>query len=91
MDGPAFRAYVTTVLVPDLRPGDVMVMDNLPAHKVDGVREAIERKRPVKAALRVLDDARTGLLRQRERWRFRVPSSTEAARGYAWRDGPASA
>ena len=46
---------------------------------------------PVKAALRVLDDARTGLLRQRERWRFRVPSSTEAARGYAWRDGPASA
>ena len=42
MDGPAFRAYVLTVLVPDLRPGDVVVMDNLPAHKVDGVREAIE-------------------------------------------------
>ena len=42
MDGPAFRAYVTTVLVPELRPGDIVVMDNLPAHKVAGVREAIE-------------------------------------------------
>ena len=42
MDGPAFRAYVTKVLVPELRPGDVVVMDNLPAHKVGGIREAIE-------------------------------------------------
>ena len=42
MDGAAFVAYVDRVLVPDLRPGDVVVMDNLPAHKVKGVREAIE-------------------------------------------------
>ena len=42
MDGPTFRAYVKTILVPELRPGDVVVMDNLPAHKVDGVRKAIE-------------------------------------------------
>lgn len=41
MDGAAFRAYVEQVLVPDLRKGDVVVMDNLPAHKVTGVREAI--------------------------------------------------
>ena len=41
MNGPAFRAYVDQVLVPDLRPGDIVVMDNLPAHKVAGVREAI--------------------------------------------------
>jgi len=41
MDGPAFRAYVERVLVPDLREGDIVVMDNLPAHKVTGVREAI--------------------------------------------------
>lgn len=41
MDGPAFRAYVEQVLVPDLSKGDVVVMDNLPAHKVAGVREAI--------------------------------------------------
>ena len=42
MDGDAFRAYVEHVLVADLTPGDVVVMDNLPAHKVHGVRQAIE-------------------------------------------------
>ena len=42
MDGLAFLAYVRQVLVPALRPGDTVVMDNLPAHKVTGVREAIE-------------------------------------------------
>jgi transposase len=42
MDGAAFRAYVEQVLVPTLKPGDVVIMDNLPAHRVSGVREAIE-------------------------------------------------
>lgn len=42
MHGAAFRAYVEQALVPELKPGDVVVMDNLPAHKVAGVREAIE-------------------------------------------------
>ena len=42
MDGAAFLAYVEQVLVPQLRQGDVVIMDNLPAHKVAGVREAIE-------------------------------------------------
>lgn len=42
MNGAAFRAYVNQVLVPELAPGDIVVMDNLPAHKVTGVREAIE-------------------------------------------------
>lgn len=42
MDGDAFRAYVEQVLVADLTRGDVVVMDNLPAHKVHGVRQAIE-------------------------------------------------
>jgi transposase len=42
MDGRAFRAYVTQVLVPELAPGDTVIMDNLPAHKVRGVRDAIE-------------------------------------------------
>lgn len=32
-DGSAFEAGVTQVLVPTLRPGDIVVMDNLPAHK----------------------------------------------------------
>ena len=42
MHGAAFRAYVERVLVPDLSPGDIVVMDNLPAHKVAGIRQAIE-------------------------------------------------
>jgi transposase len=41
MDGPTFRAYVEQVLAPALTPGDVVVLDNLPAHKVAGVKEAI--------------------------------------------------
>lgn len=42
MNGPAFLAYVERVLVPTLSPGDVVVMDNLPAHKPMAVRDAIE-------------------------------------------------
>lgn len=42
MDGAAFKAYVEQVLVPELTPGDIVVMDNLPAHKVAGVRQAVE-------------------------------------------------
>lgn len=42
MDSDAFRAYVAKVLVPELSPGDVVIMDNLATHKVVGVREAIE-------------------------------------------------
>ncbi len=42
MTGEVFRAYVEQMLAPSLEPGDVVVMDNLPAHKVAGVREAIQ-------------------------------------------------
>ena len=42
MDGAAFKTYVEQVLVPELTPGDIVVMDNLPAHKVAGVRQAVE-------------------------------------------------
>ena len=41
MTGEAFRAYVEQFLAPTLSPGDVVVMDNLGAHKVAGVAEAI--------------------------------------------------
>jgi transposase len=41
MTGHAFRAYVEQFLAPSLAPGDVVVLDNLAAHKVDGVRQAI--------------------------------------------------
>ena len=43
MDGECFLAYVEQILSPTLWPGDVVVMDNLPAHRVKGVRSAIER------------------------------------------------
>lgn len=36
-----FRAYVSQILVPKLQPGDIVVMDNLGSHKVEGIRTAI--------------------------------------------------
>ena len=42
MTGEVFRAYVEQMLAPALSPGDVVVMDNLAAHKVARVREAIQ-------------------------------------------------
>ena len=42
MDGEVFLAYVEQLLAPSLQPGDTVIMDNLPAHKVHGVREAIQ-------------------------------------------------
>lgn len=42
MTGEWFLAYVEQVLVPTLRPGDVVILDNLPAHKGIAARLAIE-------------------------------------------------
>ena len=42
MNGNAFLAYVEQILEPTLKPGDIVILDNLGAHKVAGVREAIE-------------------------------------------------
>jgi transposase len=42
MDGETFRAYVEQILAPTLKRGDIVFMDNVPVHKVAGVREAIE-------------------------------------------------
>jgi transposase len=46
LDGPmnsdAFRAYVEQVLVPTLRPGEIVIMDNLPAHRGAAIRTAIQ-------------------------------------------------
>ena len=44
-DGEVFLAYLEHVLCPQLQPGDVVVMDNLSAHKVEGVRELITARR----------------------------------------------
>jgi transposase len=51
MTGEMFLAYIKQCLVPVLRREDVVVMDNLGAHKVSGIREAIETAR---ATLRYL-------------------------------------
>lgn len=46
LDGPmnadAFEAYVEQVLVPTLRPGEIVIMDNLPAHRRPTIKAAIE-------------------------------------------------
>jgi transposase len=42
VNGEMFVAYIEQVLVPTLTRGDIVIMDNLPAHKVHGVRQAIE-------------------------------------------------
>lgn len=44
MNGELFLAYVEQFLAPTLSPGDIVVMDNLPAHKVAGVAQAIEAR-----------------------------------------------
>ena len=44
MNGDAFKAYVEQVLAPTLKPGDIIVMDNLAAHKNAAIRAAIETK-----------------------------------------------
>ena len=45
MNGDAFRVYVRDVLAPTLKRGDVVVLDNLPAHRVAGIREAVAARR----------------------------------------------
>ena len=42
MTGEIFRTYVTRVLGPTLKRGDILVMDNVPLHRTHGVREALE-------------------------------------------------
>ncbi len=44
MNGPSFLAYVEQILIPTLKRGDIVIMDNVSVHKVAGVREAIEAR-----------------------------------------------
>jgi len=43
MDGRMFQAYVEQILVPELKPGDIVVLDNLPAHKTTGIDQILQR------------------------------------------------
>lgn len=44
VNGDIFRVFVEQVLAPTLREGDVVVMDNLPSHKVRGIEESIQMR-----------------------------------------------
>jgi transposase len=44
MNGPAFLIYLETQLCPTLKPGDIVICDNLASHKVAGVQELIAAK-----------------------------------------------
>jgi transposase len=44
MNGTVFLAWVEQMLAPELRPGDIVVMDNLAAHKVAGIAKAIQAR-----------------------------------------------
>ena len=46
MDGELFLAWVEQFLCPTLQPGDIVILDNLSSHKVDGVKEAIAAAGP---------------------------------------------
>lgn len=56
LDGPinalAFQAYVNQVLVPKLRPGDIVVMDNLSSHKGAGIRPKSSARAPACSTFR---------------------------------------
>lgn len=51
VNGDVFEAFVRKVLAPVLKPGDIVIMDNLSSHKRPKVRELLEEKR---ATLRYL-------------------------------------
>jgi transposase len=42
INGQAFRAWVEQMLAPELRPGDIVVLDNLGSHEVTGIPEAVQ-------------------------------------------------
>lgn len=43
-DAEVFKTYVQEVLCPTLRPGDIVIMDNLSAHKSDSIKQLIHSK-----------------------------------------------
>jgi transposase len=96
LDGPIngvwFQPYVDQVLVPTLRKGDVVVMDNLGSHKGAGVRKAIEAAGatllylpPYSADFNPIEKAFSKLKALRDRLRT---VATEIGRDSSWGCGP---
>jgi transposase len=44
LNGEIFKLYVAEVLAPTLKPNDILIMDNLPTHKVAGIAELVEAR-----------------------------------------------
>ena len=44
LNGDLFKHYVAEMLVPTLRPGDILLMDNLPTHKIAGIAALVEAR-----------------------------------------------
>ncbi len=55
VNGDVFEAFVEQVLVPQLRPGDIVIMDNLSSHKRPRIRELIESRQAVLDAVTPAD------------------------------------
>ena len=51
MNAEHFKEYIEKILCPTLKPNDIVIMDNLSAHKVQGIRELVEG---VKAKIKYL-------------------------------------
>lgn len=91
LDNPTFLTYVEQVLVPTLRPGDVVVLDNLAMHKQPEVQAAIERAgvAPLLTALQSrLQSHRDGVCEAESVSPRRTPAHLQPGRR-ARRDGPA--
>lgn len=97
MNGDWFLAYIEQVLVPALRPGMVVVMDNLPCHKVAGVEVAIQAAGcrlvylpPYSPDLNPIENAFSKLKRALRDWAARtVEGVYEGLRGLIPRFSPA--
>ena len=91
MDGLAFEAYVTQVLVPTLKPDDIVVMDNLAAHKRAEVTIAIEAagaRLPLPAALFARPQSYRNGLRQAQGRPSKGGCSINRALGRRYRHRP---
>jgi transposase len=97
MNGEWFLAYVEQVLAPALRPGMVVVMDNLPIHKVEGVEAAVaaagcrvEYLPPYSPDLNPIEKAFSKLKRALRDWAARTAEGVyEGLRQIITRFGPA--
>jgi hypothetical protein len=62
IDGESFQTYVEKVLIPTLRPGDIVIMDNLGSHKGKAVRRLVRRQADLPAEIFARPEShRTGL------------------------------